>query len=300
MRRRLLLERVDWGSLERIVRSQQRNREKHTPVVSLYRWWARRPHALVGALLEAVSEQFRNSTLTISDPFSGGGTVAVEALKRRFRLYAQDLHPWATYGLGSILDGVDAHQFREAASNLLGRLDRLREQTYKSSCRLHGPSEIIDAFWVRWSCCRDCGRNIFYFPYSLITLRSRARGETQAYFGCSKCGSVTLHSLNSKRRRCKKCRYVLQPPNLPLLIDISINNGYIWHHVQGSSEASMQDHRSRWELLMRRMERRSVVPNSWMSFGVLLDKSCLALVQTNSSGLSCGAYPGKRWTRSLF
>lgn len=85
-----------------------------------------------------------------------------------------------------------------------------------------------------------------------------------------------------------------------VIIDISINNGYIWHHAQGSSEASMQDHRSRWERLMRRMERRSVVPNSWMSFGVLLDKSCLALVQTNSSGLSCGAYPGKRWTRSLF
>ena len=87
---------------------------------------------------------------------------------------------------------------------------------------------------------------------------------------------------------------------IAIFIDISINNGYIWHHAQGSSEASMQDHRSRWERLMRRMERRSVVPNSWMSFGVLLDKSCLALVQTNSSGLSCGAYPGKRWTRSLF
>ena len=45
--------------------------------------------------------------------------------------------------------------------------------------------------------------------------------------------------------------------------------------------------------------RGYVMPNAWMSVGVLVDKSCWALVQTNSSGLSCGAYPGKRWTRCL-
>src|SRR3954452_11476436 len=100
-----LLARVPWADLDGLVRHQQRNREVHAPGISLFRWWARRPHGLIGALLDAATAD--GDMPFVSDPFSGGGTVAMEAARRGLSVYAQDLHPWATIGLSSTLDGVD-------------------------------------------------------------------------------------------------------------------------------------------------------------------------------------------------
>ena len=94
-----VLSRIDWESVEKTVFHEQRNREKHTPVVSVYRWWARRPHALMGAVLDAAIKVKGRGSLIISDPFSGGGTVAVESVRRGLPVYAQDLYPWPTNGL---------------------------------------------------------------------------------------------------------------------------------------------------------------------------------------------------------
>ena len=62
-----------------------------------------------------------------------------------------------------------------------------------------------------------------------------------------------------------------------------------YQNLQGSSDASMQDHNNRWDPLIRWIEQRKSFPRSSASLGALLDKSFLALVHTNSSGLSCGA-----------
>ena len=51
------------------VSAEQRNREVHTPPISLYRWWARGPHALIGALLDAAVE---NGATCIADPSAAG------------------------------------------------------------------------------------------------------------------------------------------------------------------------------------------------------------------------------------
>ncbi len=48
-----LLDRVDWTDVSERVMREQRNRQVYVPPISLYRWWARRPHALIGALIDA-------------------------------------------------------------------------------------------------------------------------------------------------------------------------------------------------------------------------------------------------------
>ncbi len=77
-----LLRGIDWRELEQRVRAQQRNREIYTPPISLFRWWARRSHALIGALLDAAVDARDGASLSVSDPYSGGGTVAIEAARR--------------------------------------------------------------------------------------------------------------------------------------------------------------------------------------------------------------------------
>jgi len=123
----LLVERVDWDALGQTVRTQQRNREIHTPLVSLYRWWARRSHALIGALLDAASEKSCSQRLVVSDPLSGGGTVAIEAVLRGHRVYAQDLHPWAVRGLATALDGADPVELEKAGERVMAAMSRFRE-----------------------------------------------------------------------------------------------------------------------------------------------------------------------------
>ncbi len=144
-----LLARVDWQEVENLVRSQQRNREVHTPPISLFRWWARRSHALIGSLLDAAVEAADGDPLAVSDPFSGGGTVAIEAARRGLPMYAQDLHPWAVTGLATALDGADPTEFARGADALLTKLAPLRRRLYVVPCDEHGAqSEVLTTFWV--------------------------------------------------------------------------------------------------------------------------------------------------------
>src|ERR1019366_4196669 len=88
-----LIDHVNWSGLDLLVTHQQRNRSAHSPVISLFRWWARRPHSFAGALLDAARIEFRRNSFLVADPFSGGGTVAFEATRRGLPIYAQDLYP---------------------------------------------------------------------------------------------------------------------------------------------------------------------------------------------------------------
>src|SRR5690606_14595601 len=39
---------LPWRQLRCAIDVEVKNREVHQPLVSLYRWWARRPHSLIG------------------------------------------------------------------------------------------------------------------------------------------------------------------------------------------------------------------------------------------------------------
>ena len=202
-----MLRSIDWNALDELVRSQQVNRERYTPTVSLFRWWARRPHSLIGALLDAASDFFDRDLLTVSDPFSGGGTVAVEALKRGMVVYAQDLHPWPTRGLSVALDPVDPNELSKAIDKVLTSLQATRTEMYGVVCPDHGEeSETVHSFWVQARPCPRCSQDVYLFPYALFTVSSRIEDEPHGWFGCSACGEVTRSRLTTTERRCRGCR----------------------------------------------------------------------------------------------
>lgn len=206
---------VDWAGVEDRVRAQQRNREVHTPVISLFRWWARRPHALIGALLDAATEA--NGSVVVADPFSGGGTVAIEAVRRNLVTYAQDLHPWAVTGLRSALEEIDPVVLQGAAQRVLERLVDQRRALYASECPQHGDCEVLTALWVREVRCPSCADHVFLYPYSYISRATRAADERWGWWGCTACGSVTRSALTVAARRCGGCGRRLEGPDHPLL-----------------------------------------------------------------------------------
>lgn len=212
-----LLTELGWSELEHLIRAQQRNREVHTPPISTFRWWARRSHALIGALLDEAKDA-AGGQLTVADPFSGGGTVAVEAARRNLDVYAQDLHPWAVAGLRAALTPVDPEELERASSKLLSALSPVRTDLYGTTCPEHGAgAEVLTAFWVRVVRCPHCTRKVFLYPYSLITRASRQPDEPRAWWGCQACGGVTERAYPRGRRRCAHCDAPLPRHDEPLL-----------------------------------------------------------------------------------
>ena len=208
---------VEWPRIEGLVRQQQRNREIHTPPISLFRWWARRPHALIGGILDAAVAGEAIDPV-ISDPFSGGGTVALEAARRGLTTYAQDIHPWAIGGLRSALEEVDADELAAAARELLEQLDGDRRRLYGTTCPHHGTdSEVITSLWVRKVECPGCSSDVFLYPYSYISRASRTSDERYGWWGCSACGGVTRSSLAARERKCGTCRRRLGTADTALL-----------------------------------------------------------------------------------
>ena len=203
-----LLERISWDALDSRVAHEQRNREVHSPAISLFRWWARRPHALIGEILEVADED----GIRISDPFSGGGTVAIEAAERGMDIYAQDLHPWATTGLATTLDGVDPEALAEAGARWMEALQEDREALYGAN---DNKSEVITSFWVRVCGCPGCGQEAYLYPYPLVSLASRSKHETHGFFGCNSCGAVTRSGLATTNRRCSGCGQGMRDPDRP-------------------------------------------------------------------------------------
>jgi putative DNA methylase len=217
----LLIPKIPWSSLDRRVGRELINRERYAPTVSLYRWWARRPHAVIGAILDQALEAV-GSDLRVADPFSGGGTVAVEARRRGLPIYAQDLHPWPVLGLSIALDGCPPEKLEAASKELLKRLAPLRTELYVRPCPVHGDqSEIVHLFWVKDVCCPSCSCNVSLFPYSLVTKASRNTAERHGYFGCSGCGGVTKRLLETASgfHRCGSCEKWLPPAEDAMLPD---------------------------------------------------------------------------------
>src|SRR3954452_694024 len=166
-----IVNQIEWAALDRLVEVQQRNRETHVPVISLFRWWARRSHAGAGAILDAARAEFGSGSFLVADPFSGGGTVAFEATRRGLPIYAQDLYPWPSEGLATALTAADPDEFRVAADRLLQDLGALRNKyRYDNDGERW---EVTHVIRVRTADCPRCSKCLFLFRDPLISLASR-------------------------------------------------------------------------------------------------------------------------------
>lgn len=182
----------------------------------MYRWWARRPHSLVSALLDAANATAILGTGgVVADPFSGGGTVAIEAARRGYSVYAQDLHPWPTWGLTVSLRPVDPTDMRGASLEFLRALRASRAEAYAFPCADHGDSHHVNVFRVRRAECPKCTEAVYLYPYPMISLASRGEKERRGFFGCKKCGRVQSHIWKSRDPRCDGCRAVVGPHDRP-------------------------------------------------------------------------------------
>ena len=173
-----VLRHLDVGTVGEASQQESRARQRHLPPISVYRWWARRTESVTGALIDAVSADTPGKLL-IADPFSGGGVIALAALLRGHRVYAQDVNPWAARSLATMLRLPAPQALDEAAEKLHERNAALLADAYSTVMSDGTPGTVSHTIRVATASCPGCDQPLYLFPGGLVSLHHprRLRGQ---------------------------------------------------------------------------------------------------------------------------
>jgi len=206
---RSMLRHLDTGAVSPAARRETRNREVHLPPVIVYRWWARRTESVFGAIIDALSKDHPGQLL-VADPFVGGGVIPLAAVLRSHRVYAQDVNPWATFGLATMLALPEAADIRTAAERLHKLAEPLLQAAYGTTLSDGSPALIAHTFRVATAECSRCKTRARLFPHALVSLLQRKeRGQVHAFLACP-AGHLFLGRVD-RTRICDTCRAHTDP-----------------------------------------------------------------------------------------
>jgi SAM-dependent methyltransferase/predicted RNA-binding Zn-ribbon protein involved in translation (DUF1610 family) len=167
-----VLRHLDVAAIDAASRQEVKARSSHLPPITTFRWWARRTEAVTGAVIDAANIDLPGRMM-IADPFAGGGVIALSAVLRGHRVYAQDVNPWATEGLATMFGLRNPAALREATDRLAASAEALVAQAYGTSLRDGTPAEVAHTIRVATIACRDCGAQVSLYPIALVSMTTR-------------------------------------------------------------------------------------------------------------------------------
>jgi len=184
-------------------------RNAFKPIYTMHKWFARRSSSvfraiLLGALKPAgtdiMKEFYKDHTndpdtkgKVILDPFMGGGTTVVEALRLGCKVIGVDLNPVAWFIVKTEVEPVDLQELRAAFDRLAKRTVKwsgkpLKEtllSLYKTECPECGnkDADIIYTFWVKSAPCTS-GTCNHYTPLFSDYIISQKKPSLRFYPDC--------------------------------------------------------------------------------------------------------------------
>lgn len=195
-------------------------RNAFKPIYQMHKWFARRASCvfraiLLGALKPAgtdiMEEFYKDHThdqdtngKVILDPFMGGGTTVVEALRLGCKVIGIDLNPVAWFIVKTEVESVDLDELKAAFERLAERMvgwsgKTLREtllDQYKTQCPCCEPNgdgvrnaaDIIYTFWVKSAICTNplCRKEVPLFSDYIVCQKSPSIRYHQDV-NCPKC-----------------------------------------------------------------------------------------------------------------
>ncbi|GFP37683.1 hypothetical protein HKBW3S44_01360, partial [Candidatus Hakubella thermalkaliphila] len=206
-------------------------RNAFKPIYQMHKWFARRASCVFRAILlgcmkplaldengkplksgaEVIMEEFYKDHTNdpdtkgkvILDPFMGGGTTVVEALRLGCKVIGIDLNPVAWFIVKTEIEPVDIDELKASFDRLAERKvawsgksvkETLLEQ-YKTECPCCGAgreeAEIIYTFWVKSAICTNplCKKEVPLFSDYVIAMKSpsiRYNRDVE----CPECGKT--------------------------------------------------------------------------------------------------------------
>jgi 16S rRNA G966 N2-methylase RsmD len=120
--------------------------QAHTHMYLMHKYWARKPHNVVGEYIEHYSKEGD----IILDPFAGSGVTAIEALKRGRKAVAIDLDPMSTFITRMTLIPANLKTFKASFEEITETTKTQIQSLYSTVCPICKKKGVILAtIWQR-------------------------------------------------------------------------------------------------------------------------------------------------------
>jgi len=188
------------------------------PVYQMHKWWARRLGSVFRMVTLSAFAPDEESETTIwhqfcdgadlagkivLDPFMGGGTTVVEALRLGCKIIGVDINPVAWFITKKEIEPVDLSALDAAFRHLEQTVGAAIKTYYRTTCPREHEAEGMYFFWVKVAECGTCGAKVRLFPHYELSRRDRTHVcvcpgclqmiETVGYHPqttCAECGEV--------------------------------------------------------------------------------------------------------------
>jgi len=219
------------------------------PIYQIHKWWARRLGSVFRTILltsflpdEITEEEFWENyyykkndlkdilgySPIILDPFMGGGTTIVEALRLGIKPIGIDINPVAWFVTKKEVEPLDLdafeNEFKKLEENVGGKI----KSYYKTHCPLcekknsrtyewgEGNNELADVmyvFWVKKVKCLNpsCKKDVHLFPsFKIATKKNKKEGTRHTVF-CPKCRHIFDVEKDDVEMGCPECGFAFIP-----------------------------------------------------------------------------------------
>jgi putative DNA methylase len=201
----------------------RRERNAFKPVYKMHKWFARRSASTFRAILLGAALPYENDDgtpvdlmkefyeshvddprlrgddgkpLRVLDPFMGGGTTVIEALRLGFEVTGIDYNPVAWFIVKGMTTPVDPKALEAAYERVAAKVKDKLLGLYKTRCPVTGDpdgADIIYAFWVKQGICVDptcAAKTDLFKDYEVARKRGDCTLRYLADVPCPSCGQA--------------------------------------------------------------------------------------------------------------
>lgn len=202
-----------------VVAKAEGNAKK--PIYQMHKWWARRLGSVFRMITLAAFTPADESAANlwrrfcqgtdlgdkiVLDPFMGGGTTMVEALRLGCKVIGVDINPVAWFITKKEIEPVDLGALDAAFRSLEQTAGQRIKEYYRTTCPGGHAAEVMYYFWVKVARCTGCGAPVRLFPnYEL------SRRDHQHVSVCPRCLQIVETTGYLPHTECPECGYVFDP-----------------------------------------------------------------------------------------
>jgi adenine-specific DNA methylase len=198
----------------RLASREKQMQQHYRPVISVHKWFARRPGSLFRALAlsEFVDERVERTYAdghsvegVCLDMFMGGGTPIFEAARLGMSVIGFDTNPMARWIVERELEDVDPDELRDVGERVASDVEGEVGYLYRTDCPgCGGDAQVRYFLWVRQHRCA-CGEEHPLLADTMVVSTGLKRHPREVHV-CPACLSISEHPAGKRPQRCGSCR----------------------------------------------------------------------------------------------